>query len=500
MSSRTTTRTPARTTARKAAKKSLPPPGVRVRMYNTGLGDCFLLSFETSGGKPPRHVLIDCGALATPAAEKRLPRIVRHIVETTRPEGIEVVVLTHPALGSVSGFLRAGEILSGLPIREVWAAWTEDPHDPTARTLERRRAASLEGLRAAADRLRTAAHPSAELLDPLLGIFGKLDGDGPPEARRAFEAMFRRGAAVRFQAPGERPCPLPGVPGVRVYVLGPPRSGEMERLGRGGGGEEGLALGEDTAFFLATLAAQGKEMEGAEKELRDRCFPFEKSLRLPLEEAKAHPFFKRHYFFGEPGQEGEMDWRTVESEWTGSSTRLALELDRDVNDASLALAFELPDGRVLLFPGNAQEAQWRSWQRLSWPREGGRDHPDTVTVSDLLRRTVLYKASHHGSHAGTPWEDGLARMTHPDLMVMVPVDEAEAREPGEGHPGSWDFPFAPLLDRFREVARGRVLLPDRCLPGRPERISREEWKTFEDCSDCEAGLYVEVTVPFEKTP
>jgi hypothetical protein len=488
-----------RTTSRKAAEKSPPPtPGVRVRMYNPGLGDCFLLTFETSGGERPRHVLIDCGALATPAAQERLPRVVRHIRETAGPGGIDVVILTHPALGSVSGFLgTGGESLSELPVGEVWAAWTEDPHDPAARTLERRRASSLEGLRAATDHLRATAHPSAELLDPLLGIFGQPEGGGgPTQARRAFETMLRCGAAVRFQAPGDRPCPLPGVPGVRVYVLGPPRSGELERPGRGR--EEGLALGEDTAFFLAALDAQGTEMDGPQKDLRDRCFPFEKAFRVPLEKAKADPFFKRHYFVGEPGKEGEADWRTVESEWTGSSTRLALQLDRDVNDASLALAFELPDGRVLLFPGNAQEAQWRSWQRLSWPREEERDHP--VTVSDLLRRTVLYKASHHGSQAGTPWEDGLARMTHPDLMVMVPVDEAEAREPGEGHPGSWDFPFGPLLDRFREVARGRVLLPDRCLPDRPDRISREEWKTFEGRSKCEPGLYVEVTIPFEKTP
>ncbi|HSF40685.1 MAG TPA: hypothetical protein VLT87_12900 [Thermoanaerobaculia bacterium] len=479
--------------SRKAAKKSSPAPGVRVRMYNTGLGDCFLLSFEMSGGERPRHVLIDCGALATPAAEKRLSRVARHILETARPGGIDVAILTHPALGSVSGFLRAGESLSELPIGEVWAAWTEDPHDPVARTLERRRTAALEGLRAATAHLHAAAHPSAELLEPLLGLFGKPEEDGgPTEARRAFETMFRSGAAVRFQAPGDRPCPLPGVPGVRVYVLGPPRSGGMEQPGRDR--EEGLALGEDTSFFLAALAAQGKEMDGPEKDLRDRCFPFEKSFRMPVDEARTHSFFQRHYF-GEPGEEGEMAWRKVESEWTGSSTRLALELDRDVNDASLALAFELPDGKVLLFPGNAQEAQWRSWQRLSWPREEDRDNP--VTVSDLLRRTVLYKASHHGSQAGTPWEDGLARMTHPDLTVMVPVDEAEARE---GHPGSWDFPFGPLLERFREVARGRVLLPDRCLPDRPDRISREEWKAFEGRSKCEPGLYVEVTIPFEETP
>ncbi|HKV11512.1 MAG TPA: hypothetical protein VJ725_25435, partial [Thermoanaerobaculia bacterium] len=295
--------------SRKTARKRPPAPGVRVRMYNPGLGDCFLLTFETSGARRPRHVLIDCGALATAANDERLLRVARHLAETTRPEGIDLVILTHPSLASVSGFLRAGEILAEVPIDEVWAAWTEDPHDPAARALERQRASALAGLRAAATRLHAAAHPSAGLLDPLLGIFGETEETGgPTEARRAFETVFRSGAAIRFQAPGDWPCPLPGVPGVRVYVLGPQCNEELERPGHDR--EEGLAFGEDTAFFLAALCAQGKAMDGVEKDLRDRCFPFEKSLRLSVEKAREHPFFTRHYF-GEPGHEQEMAWRAV---------------------------------------------------------------------------------------------------------------------------------------------------------------------------------------------
>ena len=42
-----------------------PPPvlaTVRVRMYQVGFGDCFLLSFEYAGqAEPARHVLIDFG-------------------------------------------------------------------------------------------------------------------------------------------------------------------------------------------------------------------------------------------------------------------------------------------------------------------------------------------------------------------------------------------------------------------------------------------------------
>lgn len=471
------------------SETTVPPVAVRVRMYNTGLGDCFLLSFPSSGGE--RHVLVDCGALASPASEERLPRVARHILETTGGR-VEVAVLTHPQVGNVSGFERAGDVFSKLDIGEVWAAWTEDPHSTAACALRRRREAALSGLHAAAARLALAGHPAAGLLTPLLGLFGDAEEEGGPvEALRAVDKALCCGRPVRFQAPGDRPCPLPGVPGVRVYVLGPSRDAEEDRPGRGGR-EAGLALGEDTAFFLAV---RDEVEDGEEKELRERCFPFEKVFRVSVEKAREEPFFQKHYFAG------ETTWRTVENEWTGSSTRLALELDRDTNADSLALAFELPNGKVLLFPGDAQAAQWRSWQKLSWPHPGPGDPPaGEVTVPDLLRRTVLYKASHHGSSAGTPWEDGLARMTDPDLVVMIPVDEAEAKEPREGHPGGWDFPFGPLLDRFHEAARGRVLRADRGLPARPDRISLEEWKTFEARSGDAEGLYVEVTIPFGKIP
>ncbi|TIX03162.1 MAG: hypothetical protein E5V44_15695, partial [Mesorhizobium sp.] len=54
-------------------------------------------------------------------------------------------------------------------------------------------------------------------------------------------------------------------------------------------------------------------------------------------------------------------WRRIDSDWTGSIEALALKMDSDTNNTSLALAFELPDGQVLLFPGDAQVGNWLSW-------------------------------------------------------------------------------------------------------------------------------------------
>ena len=76
-------------------------------MYRQGLGDCFLLTFPQKG-KPPFHVLIDCGVLVGSA--KVMTAVVEHIRDTIR-EGrqtgnarIDVVVGTHEHKDHLSGF------------------------------------------------------------------------------------------------------------------------------------------------------------------------------------------------------------------------------------------------------------------------------------------------------------------------------------------------------------------------------------------------------------
>ena len=60
------------------------------------------------------------------------------------------------------------------------------------------------------------------------------------------------------------------------------------------------------------------------------------------------------------------DWRRIDSDWRLSSARLALQLDDATNNTSLVLAFELADGRVLLFPADAQIGSWRSWLSVAF--------------------------------------------------------------------------------------------------------------------------------------
>ena len=113
-----------------------------------------------------------------------------------------------------------------------------------------------------------------------------------------------------------------------------------------------------------------------------------------------------------------------------------LNVDGLANNSSLALAIELsPNGRVLLFPGDAQMGNWLSWfgkveypggeghgKEMVWALDDGRK----VDAKDLLARTVLYKVGHHGSHNATLKHGGLEAMgtRWPDEFVaMLPVDE-----------------------------------------------------------------------------
>ncbi len=135
------------------------------------------------------------------------------------------------------------------------------------------------------------------------------------------------------------------------------------------------------------------------------------------------------------------NWRRIDGDWLEPADGLALQLDGATNNSSLALAIEIGrpgEGKVLLFPGDAQIGSWRSWFGKVPRRNGeplGKEMVWTVgtrevRVRDLLARTVLYKVGHHGSHNATLRHDGLEIMgtRWPDEFVaMLPVDEEVAK-------------------------------------------------------------------------
>ena len=397
-------------------------------------------------------MLIDCGVLTgTEDAAKAMQAVVSDIVQTTR-ERLDVLVVTHEHWDHVSGFLQAEEQFKKLSIGEVWLAWTEDPRCELANQLREKKRKAQKTVGAARERLESTgavgAFAATETLDSLGLFFGAFSASGRPTTAGAMKwAREGTGAPVEYLSPGDLPRAVPGAEGVRVYVLGPPQDRKL--LKRSDPSKRApevyhLAGGLEPSF-LAALAGPGEFDTGR---------PFDPSFEKPVDEAKKEEFFREFYYSAE-------EWRQIELDWLGMAELLALRLDSDTNNTSLALAIELVDsGRVLLFPGDAQVGNWLSWEPLTWTLDepGGER---TVDTRDLLERTVLYKVGHHGSHNATLREQGLELMQSPDLAAMIPVYEDQARRQGKK---GWAMPFAPLLEALQAKALGRILRADQAPP------------------------------------
>ena len=497
---------------------------VKVRMYRQGLGDCFLLVFP--GESAPFYMLIDCGViLGTPNAVPTMSKVAADIRATTGGT-IDLLVATHEHWDHLSGYIQAGAVFQNIAVKNLWFAWTEDPTNALANKLRAERHKTVAALQMAIQR---ATNTSMDHVARLVEFFGDpLGVAGGSNTRAALEFLRGHGPAPRFCHPGEAPITLPGVPGVRLYVLGPPEDEKkIKQSDPTARGREvydnSPALTAATAFLMAAHhgPTNGSELAPDDWELFDRSFPFDNRYRVPPETAAQSRFFQERYGFDPPttpnatgtgtgstrasksstaARASAPAWRRIDDDWLGVSEELALQLDSDTNNTSLALAIELVEsGRVLLFPGDAQVGNWLSWHDLSWEiKENGTTR--TVNALDLLARTVLYKVGHHGSHNATLRAKGLMMMTSPDLVAMVPVNHEMAVKK------RWNMPFPPLRAALEEKTKGRLMLVDEGVPLRngaaaSSRLTEAEKTEFlrrVECQDTPADQstvgYIEYTV------
>jgi hypothetical protein len=480
---------PKRRTRRESNNGAADAPPVRVRMYRVGLGDCFLLSF----GRPPqqRHMLIDCGTLGKRTTKLEMKQILAHIKKETGGK-LEVLVATHAHKDHVSGFQAALKI--GLQPRQVWMPWTEDPADALARKLGNQ----AEELRLALVRAYNRAGVSAGLRDNLLGISDfedcELSDDGVLAMGKTISQTLDvlRGlkqARVRYHSPGDAPIEVPGIEGFRFYVLGPPRDPErLSSMGEHGSGElYGLvrALGVLPGADPAAGTGVGDDLS-----------PFDARFCYPIDHVGR--------FFPEYGTL-EDRYRRIDGDWTEAAIQLADTLDRFRNNTSLVLAIErIADGRVLLFPADAQEGNMLSWHdpEIRWRVNGHNGRDRKVDATDLLKRTVFYKVGHHCSHNATAKGKGLEIMRqNRELTAFIPVDRALASD--KSPKGSWKMPAAKLFRELLEACNGRVYRADVGWAGNFENSASPEneqplrslatpqdWKRWKSAAEATAPVEV----------
>jgi Metallo-beta-lactamase superfamily len=402
---------------------------VRIRMYRQGLGDCFLLSFPQSDGKVS-HMLIDCGVVLGTSEPGTVMTKVAEDVRAETDGNIDVLVITHEHWDHLSGFdqKQARAVFTDVTIGELWLAWTEDETDNLARSLrqerERKKAAAKAAMEAAK---KLGRKERAQRLAEVLGLFGASavgetsaqDEEGGGTAG-ALDFLKKKCQPTIIET--GRTYDMPKAKGVRIYVLGPPKDDEAMRKTNPYKGEGYGLGGEPIGLADAFLAGFDPKDETAQ--------PFAKDIRRSLKTLKAAS--RRRAGEIAPGIGGyyraESNWRNIDEAWLSTGERLALQLDNATNNTSLVMAIELEDKDVILFVGDAQAGNWRSWETVTWKVKTGGGERRRVTSADLLKRTIFYKVGHHGSHNATLKEKGLELMKSNQLAACIPVDTNVAHE------------------------------------------------------------------------
>lgn len=302
---------------------------------------------------------------------------------------------------------------------------------------------------------------------------------------------------IRYLEPGQVTT-ISEVQHLRAYVLGPPRPGRdgdedlLRRAdpskipGRKKGDPDGefkevyLSGRDDTRALTLAPALSLAGTSGHAAFAPDSQYPFTYQFRREYKSIGEQKFVWQHSdhrnlestqeFLKKSYLAPEQSWRRIDGDWLQTTEQLALNLAGDTNNTSLVLALEWGPpgkGQVLLFPGDAQVGNWLSWRRQDYHAEGKRS-----TADDLLRRTVLYKVGHHGSHNATAKRDSTdTTPQHPlgvpyglelmnDIIALIPVDlQAVKKE----MPNVWKMPYEGLYRRLREKSHRRVLRADESI-------------------------------------
>lgn len=388
-------------TSKKSSKKSGAASGkeVRIRMYNVGFGDAFLVLVPANGKH--RRILFDCGSVEA-AEDVPMASIVDRIIEdVTDDDGvprIDVVVATHRHKDHISGFGNAK--WNTVEVKEVWMPWTEDPTDAEGRKIRDIQSSLALALNVSLAKPVVGLSPKElEVRKRALAVVDNALSLTNEKEMKTLHGGFlgdpeRRFLPVKPKADNDgRLLKTDVLPGVKIHVLGPSRERDVIRDMNPPKGESFLRM----RASIDTNTSLPPAPFGAEF---------------------------RHDKYTGAGTFLPTDRDGIKQAGSLTDLAVAVALDKAVNGTSLMLILEVA-GTFFLFPG---DAQWGTWNAVMQDSEW----------KPMLKKVSFYKIGHHGSHNATP-KDFVEKMMPDGICAMASTLTRPV----------WpDIPRLPLLDEL----------------------------------------------------
>jgi hypothetical protein len=432
------------------------PDKARIRSYNVGFGDCYLLTFFYPGGEE-RNALIDFGSTEysgfTPEGGLK---VIAEQIKADCGGKLQMVVATHRHTDHIKGFgEKPGEVIRSLEPDIVLQPWTEDPdlepdapapagggnggggHSLRARNMVTR----LSDMQAVAEAVRREALKLEDSGEVTSSVATQLAFLGETNIKnKAAVNSLRTMGGERIYAHFGTEVPVDELlPGVRLDVLGPPTLEQSAGIA--------TEAHEDAQEFWHLAALRAAATRAAEAD----------------EDGGGGPIFPRAPVAEKRSQEAR--WLIPQVDRMRADEMLAIVriLDGVLNNTSLILTFQASD-TLLLFPGDAQLENWR--YALS-------ECEEHEAIRERLKNATFYKVGHHGSLNATPktlWE-GFARAGEagtPDrLRTMV---STRANKHGSVRRGT-EVPRKPLVEALKTRSEFRTT--------QDIRSKRQFWVDFE---------------------